>query len=110
MKTTRLLILAGLFAGFSLIGNAGQTAQLFRPGDKPSAAPKTAAPGAFACPSCKDESVRVTRFVGPVNRQQVQSVEVARKHSCRACGSTVAAAHNCANEQMPGASCCAGRS
>jgi hypothetical protein len=109
MKTTRLLIVTGLLAGFSLIGNAGQTSQLFRPSDTPVPTSKSAAP-ALACPSCKDESIRATRFVGPVNRQQVQSVEIAKRHSCNACGSAVAAAHNCANEKTPGVSCCAGHS
>lgn len=108
MKTTRLITLIGLLAGFSLAGNAGQTAQLFRPGDKPAAALKVPAP--LACSVCKDESVRVARFVGPLSRQQVRSVAIAKKHSCRSCDSAVATAHNCANETTPGASCCAGRS
>jgi hypothetical protein len=109
MKTTRLLILAAALGSFSVVGTAGQTSQLFRPGDKPASMAKPAVP-ALACSACKDESVRVTRFAGPLNRQQVQSVEIAKKHSCSACGAAIATAHNCANQTTPGASCCAGRS
>lgn len=103
MKTTRLLVLAGLLGSFSLAGIAGQTSQLFRPGDKP-AAPKSPAP--LTCSSCQDESVRAMRFVGPSNRQQVQRIEVARKHSCSACGAAIATALSCPNEKTPGLSCC----
>ena len=110
MKTTRLLVLVTALAGSALIAAAGQTSQLFRPGDKSAALTKSAATEIAACSTCKDTSVRATRFVGPPNRQQVKNVEVARQHSCTACGAAVATAHDCANEKTPGASCCAGRS
>lgn len=107
MKSIRLLSLVSLLVGSALIGIAGQTSQLFRPGDQ---LPATTRATALKCAACKDESLRVTRLVGPANHQQVQSVEVARRHSCDACGSAVTAAHDCGNEKTPGASCCAGRS
>ncbi|MBI2512384.1 MAG: hypothetical protein HYV96_10410 [Opitutae bacterium] len=110
MKSLRLLLLATSLAGSVLIATAGTTSQLFRPGEKSAAHPKAAVPAIVACPGCKDTSVRATRFVGPPNRQQVRSVEVARKHSCTACGAVVASAHDCANQKTPGASCCSGRS
>jgi hypothetical protein len=110
MKSLRLLALASVLTGSALIAAAGQTSQLFRPGPAPEPAKKATAPAAVACPSCKNEAVYATRFVGPVNRQHVQSVQVATKHSCAACGAAVAAAHNCANEKTPGASCCTARS
>lgn len=107
MKT---LLLATLLASTALVASAGPTSQLFRPGSAPEPDKKATAPAALACPSCKNEAVYATRFVGPVNRQHVQSVQVATKHSCAACGTAVAAAHNCANEKAPGAPCCTARS